>query len=276
MDKADSSPNHTGRYAVTKKWIKAASAMLADRLGILDRAFHSKMTIVAFHRVNDFLKDDPLTCTPEMFESFCRFFAAHFRVVSLREQIDGCVARRPMGGTLSITFDDGYRDNCEIAMPILQRLGLPATFFVSSEFIGSRHVPQWDRKLAIQPGWMDWDQLRRMAAAGFEIGGHTETHIDLGTADAGLIRKELRASKAKLARELGREVELFAYPFGGRANIREQSVELVRDSGFISCVSCCGGTNPPVADPFRLNRIPISEWFASPYQFAAETAVGRS
>jgi peptidoglycan/xylan/chitin deacetylase (PgdA/CDA1 family) len=269
-------PLDVGRYARLKKAMKAWGAALADRVGVLDRAFDSKMTIVAFHRVNDHLTDDPLTCSAATFERFCRFFKEHFKVVSLREQVEACRAGRPMGGTLSITFDDGYRDNFEVAVPILQELALPATFFVTSEFIGSDHVPEWDRKFLIQPGWMDWDQLRQMTAAGFEIGGHTVSHIDMGVAANGVIQRELSQSKARLELELGRQVDLFAYPYGGRTNIREQALDLVRDSGFISCLSCCGGTNPPIADPFRLNRIPISHWFATPYQLAAEMALGKA
>jgi peptidoglycan/xylan/chitin deacetylase (PgdA/CDA1 family) len=93
-----------------------------------------------------------------------------------------------MGGTLSITFDDGYRDNYEVAAPILKRLDLPATFFVTTGFIGTRRVAPWDQNLVRQPGWMDWDQVRSLASQGFEIGCHTDTHIDMGTADEQTVR----------------------------------------------------------------------------------------
>ena len=62
-------------------------------------------------------------------------------------------------------------------------------------------------------------------------------------------------SKRKLHEQLGRPVRLFAYPFGGRNNITERSLELVRQAGFVCCVSCFGGVNAPTASPFDLHRI---------------------
>lgn len=263
------------RISPIKKRFKAAIGRAAGVSGLYARAFRSKMLIVAFHRVNNVLAEDDLTCGSEKFEEFCRFFRRHFTVVPLSVQAAACRRGKEMGGTLSITFDDGYRDNFETAAPILRRLQLPATFFVTTGFLGSRTVPSWDQHLAVQPGWMDWNQVRALAAQGFEIGCHTDTHIDLGTATAEAVRAELEVSRQRLRVELGSPADLFAYPFGGRQNICERSLELVRAAGFSCCVSCCGGVNTPSADPFGLNRVPIANWFATPHQFGFELLMGR-
>src|ERR1700689_1824928 len=97
-----------------KKGLKTILGRAADVTGFCGRRFGSVMTIVAFHRVNDALPDDGLTCSPSKFESFCRFFQDHFRVVPLSEQVAGARAGRNMAGTLAITFDDGYLDNHEV------------------------------------------------------------------------------------------------------------------------------------------------------------------
>jgi len=256
--------------------LKEAIGRAAGITGIYSRNFRSKMVIVTFHRVNDELHGAELTCDSKKFAEFCRFFRAYFRVIPLSEQIAGCSAGKDMGGTLSITFDDGYRDNCEIAAPILSGLGLPAAFFVTTGFIGSQIVAPWDRDLPLQPGWMDWDQVRALAANGFEIGCHTDMHIDMGTTDPQAIRADIEVAKHKLHRELGRPARLFAYPFGGREHITEQSRLLVREAGFTCCMSCCGGTNGRGADPFDLNRIPIVGWFAAPDQFGFELLTRRT
>ena len=221
------------------------------------------------------LAEDGLTCGSAKFEDFCEFFRAHFRVVPLSEQVAGRNAGKDMGGTLSITFDDGYRDNFEVAVPILRKLGLPAVFFVTTGFIGTRTIAPWDRDLPRQPGWMDWDQVRALAAQGFEIGCHTDTHIDMGTADAGIVRTELEVSSRKLREQLGSPVRLFAYPFGGARNICGRSLELVREAGFDCCVSCHGGSNPPHTSPFHLNRIGMGAGLASPEQFGFDLLIGR-
>lgn len=259
------------------RMVKAALGRLVEATGAYQASFDSSMTIVAFHRVNDILsEEDSLTCSSTKFYEFCRFFASRFRVVSLSEQLRACRSNTPMGGTLSITFDDGYRDNAEIAAPILKQLGLPATFFITTGFIESQQVPFWDRELPVQPGWMSWEQVRELDRDGFNIGCHTHTHIDMGTATADAIREELRTSRQLLERQLGKPVTLFAYPFGGRENIRDQSIEIVREEGFECCMSCCGGRNPTVpSDTFTLKRVPISDWFATPEQMAAEIVLGK-
>src|SRR5579872_3537168 len=108
------------------KRIKAVLGGASGLSGIYARDFRSKMVVVAFHRVNDELVADGLTCGSAKFEAFCRFFKEHFRIVPLSEQVAACRAAKDVGGTLSITFDDGYQDNYEVAAPILRRLGLPA------------------------------------------------------------------------------------------------------------------------------------------------------
>jgi peptidoglycan/xylan/chitin deacetylase (PgdA/CDA1 family) len=258
------------------KLIKAAGGRVAAATRMYARDFRSRMVVIAFHRVNDQFTEDGLTCSGAKFEAFCRFFRRYFKVVPFSEQVAGVREGRPMGGTLSITFDDGYLDNFEVAAPILRKLGLPATFFAATSFIGSQIVPFWDESLPLQPGWMTWDQMRTLAAQGFEFGCHTDTHIDLGTADEQTIRKELELSKGILRQELGVSTELFAYPFGGKEHINERSRELVREQGFSCCASCYGGSNAPLPDPYDIRRIGIAGWFSTPHQFGFELLTNRA
>lgn len=259
-----------------RKRFKDFVGRIAGATGIYARNFRTKMTIVTFHRVNDWMAEDPITCGTSRFEGFCAFFKRHFDVVPLSEQVAGCREARNMGGTLSITFDDGYRDNAEVAAPILERLGLPATFFVATGFIGTDYAPPWDRHLSRQAGWMNWDQVRALRRMGFEIGAHTDQHANLGVLDGDAVRPELMRCREVLQRELGESVTLFAYPFGGRENISPTSLRLVQEAGFECCLSAHGGVNPPIADPFRLNRIVIGSWFATPDQLGFEIVLRRA
>jgi len=219
------------------KRVKGAIGHAAGFAGVFARGFRSKMVIVAFHRVNDGMPEDGLTCSSAKFEKFCRFFRTHFRVIPLWEQVAGRDGTQALGGTLSITLDDGYRDNFEVAAPILRKLDLPATFFVTTQ--------------------------------GFEIGGHTDTHVDLGTADVRTVQAELEASQRKLREQLGKPGRLFAHPFGGPNNITAQSLQLVREAAFVCSVACFGGVNVAAADPFSLNRITIGQGFVTPDQFGS-------
>lgn len=259
-----------------KKKIKNVLGRAADAVGIFARDFRSKMLVVTFHRVNDWMEEDGITCSAARFESFCEFFRRHFRVVRLSEQVAGCRAGRNMGGTLSMTFDDGYRDNFEVVAPILRRLDLPATFFVATGFIGTDYAPPWDQHLSRQPGWMSWDQVRALRDQGFEIGAHTNEHIDLATQDPDAVRAELAKCRSKIEQALGVRPTLFAYPFGGRENMSPAALELVREAGFECCLASYGGVNPPVADPFKLNRISVGGWFATPHQLGLEILLRRA
>lgn len=81
-----------------------------------------------------------------MFEEQARFLAKHRRVVALSElarRLKSCVEPEP--GTVVLTFDDGYRDNLQVAAPILQRYGLPAIVFLATGYVGSGENQWIDR-----------------------------------------------------------------------------------------------------------------------------------
>jgi peptidoglycan/xylan/chitin deacetylase (PgdA/CDA1 family) len=231
--------------------------------------------LVAFHRINDHLPEGPLTRTSKDFEAFCVHFRRYYDVLTLSEFISRLERKQSLAGSLVITFDDGYLGNYEIAVPILQKLGIPATFFVVSGFIGSMTVPWWDRDLPQHPGWMTWDQLRSMARAGFEIGGHTRTHVDLGKVAGSEATDEIVGCRADLERELGVVPQHFAYPYGQRDNLLESNRQRVIEAGFRSCVSCYGGLVPARTDAFHLQRVPISPWFRTPAQLTFESVMHR-
>ncbi|EQD78719.1 Polysaccharide deacetylase domain protein, partial [mine drainage metagenome] len=129
--------------------------------------------------------------------------------------------------------------------------------------------------LVRHPGWMDWDQVRSLRED-FEVGAHTDLHVDLGTLEATSVRTELSRCRAKFEAELGVSPTLFAYPFGGRENISPASLALVREAGFHCCLGAFGGVNSPDADPFRLNRINVGGWFATPHQLGLEILLRRA
>jgi peptidoglycan/xylan/chitin deacetylase (PgdA/CDA1 family) len=96
-----------------------------------------RLSVLIFHRV--LAQQDPLfpeVPTAETFERQMRWLQAWFEVLPLGRAIDRLYAGTIPSRALAITFDDGYADNEEIAAPILRRLGLTATFFVSTGFLG--------------------------------------------------------------------------------------------------------------------------------------------
>jgi peptidoglycan/xylan/chitin deacetylase (PgdA/CDA1 family) len=233
--------------------------------------------VVAFHRVQETAEpDDGLTVSLRMFERHCRFFRRHFRVVPLLEIVEKLERGQRLDRELAITFDDGYRDNFECALPVLERLSLPATFFVVTQWMGTDVVPWWDKERDVRHPWMSWDQVRALHSKGFDIGAHTRTHVDLGRVSGASAQQEIVGGRFDLERELGAPVALFAYPYGGRHHLSAANRELVKAAGFRCCCACLGGTIATGGSPFHLPRVPISTWHRSPQQFGFEVAFGRS
>ena len=249
-----------------KTWLgRAAHASGLDKAALSDRG-----TIVLFHRVDDRLKDDPISCGVDAFRAFCRYFARHFEVISLDEMLRRTVSGESLDRTLTITFDDGYLDNAITAAPILKEHGLTATFYIASDFIGSEHKAWWDQHLPFTPEWMTWDDVRGLRDAGFSIGGHTASHVDLGEVDVATAEREITGCKAHLEAELGQPITQFSFPYGRRENIRPETLALVKAAGFHNCVSAFGGLVRHTDDLFQIPREPISPWYATPYQFGFE------
>lgn len=256
--------------------VRTIGGRILHTAGMMRPGLRRTGVVVAFHRVNDRTADDALTKSPADYRRFCRFFKDHFDVVSLDAFLTRLETGRSVEGLLVITHDDGYLDNRLEAVPILADLGLPATFFVTTDFIESEIVPHWDAESGTAHPWMTWEQVRETRRMGFEIGSHTRTHADLGRIAPEETIRELRDSKDRLERELGEKADLFAYPYGGLANMTDANRQVVRASGFRSCMSCCGGVVRDGADPFDLARVPISPWYRNPDQLVFELALGRT
>lgn len=129
----------------------------------------------------------------EEFERHCTFFA------SMRASAD------PKQMQPEITFDDGHTSDIDIAMPLLERHGLRATFFITAGWTGTRQ------------GYMGWPQLRRLREAGHRLGAHGMTHKLLPSCTAAELTDELGGAKKRLEDGLGAAVDLLSLP-GGRAD----------------------------------------------------------
>lgn len=198
------------------------------------------MTILLFHRITDIIPEDSLTVSPRRFRQICQMLARSFHVVPLGEifRILRAGERMPRR-TVAITFDDSYLDNLD-ASRVLADCGLPATFFIPTDFIGSDLVFDWDRNLPSMPN-LSWDDVRTMARMGFEIGSHTVTHANLGAVSYEQARNEIFGSKTIIEEQLGQRVRWFAYPFGGLNHLRSEYAPLITEAGYDGGVSAYGG-----------------------------------
>jgi peptidoglycan/xylan/chitin deacetylase (PgdA/CDA1 family) len=149
-----------------------------------------------------------------------------------------------------ITLDDGYRSIYEFAYPLLKRYGYTATLFIYTDFIEA------------SGNALTWKQLRKLKAAGFEIGSHSISHADLtmklpyenDQTFQSRITKELIHSKAIIDRELNQDTQVFAYPYG---NYNQQVLNLFPKAGYKLGLTIRSGGNSFFANPLTLKRSQI-------------------
>jgi peptidoglycan/xylan/chitin deacetylase (PgdA/CDA1 family) len=204
------------------------------------------LRILYYHRISD--ERDPLAVTPAAFRRQMNALAASGqRVVDLYGIDD--LALETDEAAIALTFDDGYRDVLEHALPVLREHGFPCTVFVVPGAIAGVATFSWYGAGAMPP-LAGWDELRAQERAGLvHFEPHTMTHPVLTTISLEHAQSEIAESKQVVEEELGRPARIFCYP-GGYYSPRE--VDLVRECGYRAAVTCEFGAN---AAPFAHNEL---------------------
>ena len=220
---------------------------------------HLPIIILFYHRIADD-RANAWTVSNAMFSRQIDWLERHFQLVSLEE-----AQRRIRQGynhqtCISITFDDGYADNCQQAIPLLVKKRIPCTYFVTLQNVMKEEPFSHDLMLGHHLAPNNLEQLRAMAAAGVEIGGHAYTHADLGAiTDPRLLHQEVVTAKEDLQKALGRPIRYFAFPYGQHKNLGSMAFKLVEQAGYAGACSAYGGLNYPGDDPFHLQRIAVDD-----------------
>jgi peptidoglycan/xylan/chitin deacetylase (PgdA/CDA1 family) len=157
--------------------------------------------------------------------------AAGFRFVTVAELAARMNGGPPPPGLLAISFDDGMDDNYDEVLPLLQEYRVPATVYVITGLIGAPNpwLAGGDSRM------MTEDELRALAAAGFELGAHTVSHPDLSTLEFDACLDEMIRSRDALERITGQPVRTFAYPF---CRYGAAAVAAAQAAGFEAAVTC--------------------------------------
>jgi peptidoglycan/xylan/chitin deacetylase (PgdA/CDA1 family) len=210
--------------------------------------------VLFYHRVADDHAND-WTISSRAFAKQIAWLRRRFDVVSLAEAQQRIASGRNRVPTACITFDDGYADNMRFAAPHLINRQIPFTYFVSTNHVlGGQPFPH-DVKAGQPIAPNSSAEIRELASAGVDIGGHTRSHADLGRhlPEAKLI-DEIAGCKRALEQVIGREVRYFAFPYGLHANLSAAAFQAAYDAGYEGACSAYGGYNFPGDDPFHLRR----------------------
>ncbi len=154
---------------------------------------------------------------------------------------------------LVITFDDGFADFYDTALPTLREPGFCSTLYVCTGLLQGR--PERIRVPALGDSLLEWSQLAEIQRSGVEIGAHSHTHPHLDTLSTSAAREEITRSKALLEDQLATEIASFAYPNGySSPNVRR----LVAEAGFRSACAVKNAFSSPDDDVFAIARLMLT------------------
>ncbi len=216
---------------------------------LMSRVFRS--LVLCYHAVSDEWSHTLAMPTAALERHLQSLLRRGYRPVAAGETLAGT------SRLLHVTFDDAYRSVAG-AVPILERLGVPATIFACADYAdGGRtfDVPEVAAEAAANPdhmATMTWDELRELAERGLEIGSHTVSHPHLPELSDGELDRELRESRARCEDELGRPCPLLSYPYGEH-DARVQAA--ARRAGY-EAAFCLGGSASPL-NPYALPRVDL-------------------
>lgn len=190
----------------------------------------------------------------EDFAAQLELLRARRHVVSLAE-LAGRLEDPTATDLAAVTFDDGYVDFAELALPILADAGLHATLFVPAGRVGGTN--EWDAGVMHERRILDAAGLRRLDPRHVEIGGHGFSHCRIVGLHGADLERETAGSRRVLEDLTGRPVRLFAYPYGQRGDFDRAAEQAVEAAGFELACSTCFGRSSRESERYRLRRVGI-------------------
>ncbi len=211
--------------------------------------------VLFYHRISDSFPN-PWTLGCREFEQQINWFERHFQIVGLDECQRRIVSGQNTQPTLAITFDDGYAENSEFALPLLVERRIPVTYFVTVDHVLHQRPFAHDIQFGQALPTNSIESLRAISMAGVEIAAHTRNHVDLGkVTDPAQLVDEVITSSRDLEDLIGRPVRYFAFPYGLRPNLNAHAFGLLKQEGFAGACTALGGWNEIGGDAFQISRI---------------------
>ena len=188
--------------------------------------------VLTYHRIDN-INFDPtkLSVSVREFENQIVFLRDNFKILKLSDLCKKIEEHSITGDEISITFDDGYRDNLINALPILQKYNIPATVFITTSQLGQISNHPWDSlyRANEKAKFLSEEEIIQLTNSNIEIGGHTENHKSLKKLSFQDQNTEIKVNKDKLEKIICDSITHFAYPYGEFNHIDTDSVKVVKN-----------------------------------------------
>ncbi|MDD2335707.1 MAG: polysaccharide deacetylase family protein [Geobacteraceae bacterium] len=210
-----------------------------------------QVPILLYHRF-DTAVTDSMTVTTAVLESHLAYLRANgFRVIPLHRLVDWYLGKAPAPAPKSVVLvaDDGHRSIYTWMLPIIRKYNVPVTLFIYPSAISNANYA------------LTWDQLRALKKTGlFDIQSHSYWHPNFIKERKKLSQEEyqkfvdiqLKKSKGKLEQELGGQVDMIAWPFGGLPDL--DLLEQARKAGYVAAFTIAHRAAVPQDSPMLLPR----------------------
>lgn len=166
-----------------------------------------------------------------------------YRVLNMKDFIDIWEGHKEAPDkSVLITFDDGYTDNYTDAMPILKKYGFTAVLFMMPGWVGKE-------------GYLNWEQIKEMRQAGWDIYPHSMTHTQLSTLSKQQQQIEIAESRKQIEEKLGSTADVFCYPYG---SYNKNTIDILKENGFRFAFTIEQGPAEASQNPLLLKRLYIN------------------
>ena len=230
----------------------------------IDGHAEPRLRVLMYHKVNDRPGNSVTVPTMLFAEQMAQLRELGYAVVGL-ETVLACYrsgAPLPPRSVL-ITFDDGYRDNLDNALPVLREYGYPAVMFVPIGYLDDTRPLPHEKALAARGlinRTLDWEELAELEAGGIRIESHGISHWPLSDLGIDEAAREITLSKLRLEERLGRPVQAFAYAKGAEAHYEPVHVSILWQAGYEVAFTSVSGANTASTDPMRLRRYNVEPY----------------
>jgi peptidoglycan/xylan/chitin deacetylase (PgdA/CDA1 family) len=206
--------------------------------------------VLLYHHIGSNGRRSRSYMEPVLFEEHLRHLRdGGYHVIYFADLVESIRSGRKLPRkTVSITFDDGWKDNYDLGVPLIARYRFPVTVYLVSGRIGLK-------------GYLSWKEIREMEDAGFRFGAHGVNHPRLTEITLSAARREIVDCKKALEDGLGKEVKSFCYPYGF---VNRAVRNLVEETGYRG--ACCNapGRLWPDGDLFAMKRVTMTYRMANP------------
>jgi len=228
-----------------------------------EKSFSRTVAILGYHKIGDHPPDGWPTWSYVPESSFAE--QLHYlnendwQVISLNTFLNGLVEPDTLPErAVLITFDDGYRSNLEVALPLLQRFSFPGALFVPTAFIGGYNAFDADIFYEPREPICTWEELRQLDQQGVAVQSHGFSHRHFSKLSLTEQVAEAVQSKTLLEDRLGKRIDAFSFPYGDDGLDPAQTESILKEAGYKAAFLYEGGFAEVLSErSYRLARIPV-------------------